>query len=103
MSIFSVPLFLLAQLFAQPTQLSELKVCLPISRFVRPLIYHNWENQLYLFSSTHCRLHKIKTVDRITDKMVIHAKSKQIFNSKKCLISLHIWGFFQHLSFIINF
>ena len=31
-------MFLLAQLFAQPTQLSELKVCLPISRFVRPLV-----------------------------------------------------------------
>ena len=31
LSIFSVDLFLIAQLFAQPVKLSELKVCLPNS------------------------------------------------------------------------
>jgi len=40
---FSVALFLSAQLFAQPTKSSELIVCLPISRFVRPLATTPWQ------------------------------------------------------------
>ena len=37
LSIFSVALFLIAQLSAQPEKLSEFTVCLPNSRKVRPL------------------------------------------------------------------